>query len=261
MRLIRKYWLDTRWFLLFGLVFQIGIAAFVVFGKDYDAAKWLAALERNEMRWGGSGSASFVSLATYRGYLWANWFQSLMLVMWPAWAMAFGSLLVFGDKAFGISGLLPRFLLSLPISRRRIVAEAVSFGTAQLLLLALIPSASLCLFAAVAGQHFSLADALIFTGLIVGNGFVFFALSYLLAFLFKRSWIAVVLILGVYFALWPFQHFSLPEPPWWSAFYARMSGLTYLASGTIPWVQTILSLLVALGALTGALYVFERRDF
>lgn len=81
MRLWQKYWLDTRWFFLLGLVFQVGIAAILVFGKEYDAGKWLAALQGNELRWGGTESAAFASLASYRGYLWANWFQALMLVM------------------------------------------------------------------------------------------------------------------------------------------------------------------------------------
>src|SRR5215813_1459488 len=128
-----KSWLETRSRFLIGLGVLACSAAGVVF--VYPRVVELLPLVTARDTGGELGrqireSAELVR--DYRGYIWSKWFGQHLIQVWTLFAVLLGSGGLVSQAARG--GAL--FTLSLPVSRRRLVAVRAAVGLGELLVLA-----------------------------------------------------------------------------------------------------------------------------
>jgi hypothetical protein len=256
-----KYWLDLRWGLVTILVALSVVSAGTVLWGPADAPRWLASIQRHghfEQVVPDVGAA----LNTYQGYIWARWFREELLALWPTLAMVMGVSLMamLMSVQFGSGMTACAYTLSLPITRRRLVAAGTVFIVVGLALVSIVPSLLLPVVSSLRGQSYPVTDALVHAFLMIAGGMVFFSFSFLLTAIVKNGWI--VIIGG------PIGHFILQqvfrrmdERPWWGHLYSIMSGESYVLNGEIPWVGLLISVTLAATMFYFSTRLFERRDF
>src|SRR5215468_7435184 len=132
-----KSWLETRWRFLIGLAVLACSAAGVVFA--YPRVAELLPLVPAHDTGGELGrrireSAELVR--DYRGYVWSQWSGKSLIQAWTLFAVLLGTGGLVSQAARG--GAL--FTLSLPVSRRRLVAVRAAVGLTELVVLAFVPS-------------------------------------------------------------------------------------------------------------------------
>src|SRR5262245_21752632 len=115
-----KWWLDTRFWFLLGVT-MLGaqmLALYVSYPMDPQTTYPNGAL--------GVLSAEMSKICgdDFRGYVWLRWFSTTMLVMWPVYVLALAG--TGFEQAAG-----REYLLSLPLSRRRIVATRIAVVLVQ----------------------------------------------------------------------------------------------------------------------------------
>ena len=144
-----KSWLDTRWRFLAGFAILALSACGVVLA--YPRAIRLLELVPNADIGGEIGrriKENADLMRTYRGYVFAQWFNQNLIQTWTLFAILLGS----GGLVSSGSAGAALFTLSLPISRRAIVASRAATGLSELLLLALVPSLLIPLLSPAVGQ-------------------------------------------------------------------------------------------------------------
>jgi hypothetical protein len=250
-----KWWRDTRWALLIGLALMIAMSAALVLG-EYESAKWLTRLQR---RFGGALPEAMAMLNSYPGYIWARLFRDNLLDVWSVWAIMMGSIFTARDGYAGISGLTPQFTLSLPVTRRRLLAMAAATGVLELAVLSIGPFLLIPLLSSLIGQSYRVKDAVIYALLMAVGGLVLFSFSFLLTTILNNTWLANGIGLVVYFTL--FSRAGIAESPGWNIVYRTMSGQSYFLNGQIPWGGLCLSMGLAVGIFYLSVRIFERRDF
>jgi len=83
----KKSWWETRWLFLIGLV-AIFLAYGLTFGwGDYDAARWLARIQRSA----SLSESERQALNNYQGQTWALWFKFLLSFIWADFAVIIGA--------------------------------------------------------------------------------------------------------------------------------------------------------------------------
>jgi hypothetical protein len=251
-----KCWLESRWGFIIGLV---GLTAAYFLTAPWDPSgmtRWLAKVQRA----GASGTVVQL-LSSYQGYVWGHWFKSLLLLVWPAYAISMGTLCMGASCTSLVGGSQSAaylYTLSLPVTRRRLLTAQIVTSVLELTVIALVPSLSLPLFSQMNGYDYPVTDTGVHVFLMVMGGMVFFAFSCLLSLVFGSQWAVYVIGFGVFFALWPFR--ELEAFPWWSI-YRVMTGEDYFLHGHIPWLGLLISVLLTLTMFYLSIRIFERRDF
>src|SRR4029078_10980853 len=92
-----------------------------------------------------------------RGYVWSQWFSQNLRQLWALFSIMLGTGGLLAQAAGG--GAL--FPLSLPVSRRGLLALRAATALAELGILAIFPSLLLPLLSPAVGQTYSFADAFV----------------------------------------------------------------------------------------------------
>src|SRR5262249_14698976 len=130
-------------------------------------------------------------LSAWPGYVWWNWFQSLM-VTWPLIAM---TMIQTSCQRAGTPGAAIRFTLSLPVSRRKALLTQAAFVSIVMSLCALVPSLIYPIMIRLTGGWFPLRSAVIYSLLLALGGMVFIAFACLMMVIFNNH--RIVMALGV----------------------------------------------------------------
>jgi hypothetical protein len=106
----------------------------------------------------------------FRGYIWVRWFSTAMILIWPVFAIRLA-----GTGLEESSGR--EYLLSLPVTRRRIAFSHPSITAAQIGVLTIVPSLLVCAMAPLRGQHYPVGDALTHSAILMVGSLGLFGLT------------------------------------------------------------------------------------
>jgi ABC-type transport system involved in multi-copper enzyme maturation permease subunit len=188
----------------------------------------------------------------YRGYVWSQLFQKNLAQMGTLFAILLGT-----------GGLLSKggslFTLSLPVTRRHLLAVRARVGLLQWLALAMIPPLVIPLLSPAVGESYSIVSALAHGFCLFVAGAVFFSFALLLSTVFGDVWRPLLIAILVATAL------AIPAEL--VSGYSRytlsgvMGGETFFRTGHLPWLGLLISAALSMALVYGAARNFERRDF
>jgi ABC-type transport system involved in multi-copper enzyme maturation permease subunit len=245
--MLLKSWLDTqRWFLLgvIGLVAQV-FALYMSYPMDPvtsypNGAIGVLPLEMARVRTGD-----------FQSYVWIRWFSTTLLLFWPVYVIAMA-----GTGFESSSGR--EYLLSLPVTRRRIALTRLAVVVGQIVALTILPTLLLCAMAPLVGQRYPVTDALVQCLILLVGGSSLFGLSMFLRVLMTD--VAAYTAAGALFVLCAMFTFVAKGFTPYSVFRV-MNGAEYFFNHHVPWVG--LGLSAGLGAILiwVSVAAVERRDY
>ncbi|HEY0023688.1 MAG TPA: hypothetical protein VGB24_12280 [Longimicrobium sp.] len=257
-----KAWLETRSRFLLGVVLVGAVTLFFVAAHPFMIRQWQSDLVLHpdwpEPHWFRR------ALADYPYFLWHFLFAELLQNAWVLSAVLLGLGGIAQEAVQGTAG----FTLSLPVSRRRLLAVRTVVAGAELVVLGFLPAFLLPLGSALAGRTYPLGSGLAHSALMVGGGLGFFGLTVLLASVLRDE--HTPMLIGVsaaallYFVLQTYADDAVRAPLW-----ARildlpglMAGPPDLASpGDVPWAGLLLSLAAATLLLGASFHLTLTRDY
>jgi ABC-type transport system involved in multi-copper enzyme maturation permease subunit len=249
-----KSWIETRWRFLIGLALLACSAAGIVLA--YPKMRELMAMAP-EFDVGGEIGRQIresVELARdYRGYVWSQWFVKSLPQMW----VLFAALL--GTGALAQSGGGTLFTLSLPVSRRRLLAIRAATGLIELFALALVPALLIPVLSPAVGQSYGLGAALVHALCLFVAGSVFFGLAFLLSTVFSDVWRPWLIVLCAALGIGLID--QVVPGAWGYSIFRVMSAETYFRGGGLPWLGLLASAAVSVAAFHAATVNIARRDF
>lgn len=251
-----KSWLETRWRFVIGMAITVCAAVAVVL--TYPKVKELLPMltpgdARGEI---ARKIREAVDLTRdYRGYVWSQWFGKQLLHAWTLFAVLLGTGGLVTQSARG--GAL--FTLSLPVSRRRLLAVRAATGLAELAALAVVPTLVLVALSPAIGERAAVGDALASAGCLVVAGSVFFSLATLLSTVFSDPWrpVGIALFAAVALAL---TEQVVPAVSQVSVFPV-MSAEHQFRGGSWPWLGLLISAAASAAMLHAAARNVARQDF
>jgi len=250
-----KFWLDTRWRFLIGLVLLAGSAFSIVLA--YPRVMQLLPLVPQADTGGEIGRRiREVALLSreYRGYVWAQWFRQQPTQLGTLFAVLLGT-----GGLVSPSGGGALFTLSLPISRERLVAVRAAAGLVELLTIAVVSSLVFPMVSPAVGQTYGVGSALVHALCWFAAGSVFFSLALLFSTVFSDIWRPLLLACTVAFALAMSEFVFRDLAPY--GLFRVMSAESYFRTGSLPWAGVAASAAISAGVLYGAALNFARRDF
>lgn len=253
-----KAWLETRWRFVSALLILTVLAGGNVY--EYLATQRLlprldavASAPGDEILGVGSVIREALEVQkTFRGYLWYQTFRQNLTQMGVLFAILLGCGGLISETSKG-SAL---FTLSLPVTRRQILATRAGTGLAQLAAITLIPPLVISILAPSIGQRFSVVDALAHSLCLFVVSAVFFSLASFLSTLFADIWRPLLIGLGIACAA---VIVSLAAPQ--LSIFTVMNGESYFRTGSLPWAGFLTSAVLTAALLYSASETLERRDF
>jgi len=250
-----KFWLDTRWRFLIGLVLLAGSAFSIALA--YPRVMQLLPLVPAADTGGEIGRRiREVALLSreYRGYVWAQWFRQQPTQLGTLFAVLLGT---GGLESPSGGGAL--FTLSLPVSRERLVAVRAAAGLVELLTIALVSSLVFPMVSPAVGQSYGVGSALVHGLCWFAAGSVFFSIALLFSTVFSDVWRPLLLACTVAIALAMSEFVFRDLAPY--SLFRVMSAESYFRTGSLPWAGLAASAAISAGVLYGAARTFARRDF
>jgi hypothetical protein len=246
--LFYKWWIDTqRWFLLavFALAAQV-VALYMSYPLD-PATSFpngaLGVLPSEMMR---------IRTGDFRAYVWVRWFSTTMLLFWPVFVVALAGSGFESERG-------REYLLSLPMTRRRIALTRLTLVLAEIAVFTLLPSLLVCAMAPLQGQRFPITDALAHSAMLCTGGFALFGLTMFLrtvmmndAAAFTAAGTLVLLCLILTFVARDLTPYSIVRV---------MNGADYFFADRVPWTGLAASVGVGTALVWASLRAVERRDF
>ena len=249
-----KHWLETRWRFFTGLIMLTALGALLVFTEPLTSA----AMDNFQDPGGMMGEILREQIAlskTYEGYVWVQWFAKNLLFGWILFAILIGVGGIVTESSRG--GAL--FTLSLPITRRRMLAVRAAMGAGELAVLALAPSLLIPVLSLLVGKTYGAGEALVYVMMTVAGGMVFYAFSILLSTIFSDKIKPIVIGLAAVFVLEMVSLLFKKFAPY--SVTQIMSGASYFRTGELPVAGLAASLGVAALMFYLSLRIVERRDF
>lgn len=251
----RKAWFETRWRFLAG----VGVLALLTTGTVMGyprLAKAVVGLVADPHPQGVVARAIRDSLElsrTFAGYVWLNAVSQNLVQTGTLFAILLGS----GGLRVDPRGTL--YTLSLPFSRRALVATRAALGLTEVLGLAMLPMGLIVLLAPAIGEHYRLVDALVYGACLFAGTAVFFSLTFWMATLFTDVWRPGLIVCGVAIGV-ALCEAALPAAMTLAPFHVARAE-SYFHSARVPWLGLLLA--VALSALFvwRAVVTVERTDF
>jgi hypothetical protein len=245
-----KSWLETRWRFVIGLgVLFISASGSVLF---YPRVVEMLSQVPNLQLSGEIGrrvSEATALSASYRGYIWSQWFVTNMPELWIVFAVLIGA----GGLLSQASGGGALFTLSLPVPRARLVNVRAATGLAELFVLALVPAIWIAVLSPAIGQSYAVRDAVVHGLCLFVGGTVFFSLTFVLSTVFNDLWRPVLIVLCGSALLALAEQFIRELAPY--SVFAVMRAGAYFHGGPLPW-----SGLAATAALSAALLHMASRN-
>jgi ABC-type transport system involved in multi-copper enzyme maturation permease subunit len=249
-----KAWRETRWRFLAGLLILCALSASVVLTQPLVAHMQFDMPNLGE-RMNQMVREMMSVLATYRGYIWSQWFGKNLISSWALFAVLIGVGGVVTETTRGTA----LFTLSLPVTRARLLGVRALVGVLELVVLAFVPSLLIPLLSPLIGESYSITETLIYASLTVVGGFAFYSFASLLSSIFADQLKPIVIGVMVTFILnmlpilgQAFERFSI---------YTVMSGQSYFKGGGLPWVGLGVSLALSVVMFVLSLRIIERKDF
>jgi ABC-2 type transport system permease protein len=257
-----KAWLETRFRFCMGAGLVAAVTAFFVFVHPFVTRQWRADRvlhpEWAEPEWLGR------ALVDYPFFLWHFLFADLLQSTWILCAVLLGLGGVAREAAQGSAG----FTLSLPVTRRRLLAVRTAVGGAEVLALGLVPAILVPALSAAAGRAYPPGQALAHSLLMAVGGLVFFALSVLLSTLLRDEHTPLLVGVSVaavlYFVVQPYADGRTAGPAWvrWVNVPRLMAGPPELTSlSDVPWLALAVSAAIAAALLAASFRINDARDF
>lgn len=242
-----KTWLETRlWFFLaVTLLSAQVIAMYVAYPMDPVTSYPNGAL--------GVLPQEMARLRTpeFTGYAWVRWFSTTMLLIWPVFVVQLAGT--------GLESSAGReYLLSLPVTRRRVVLERLAVVGTQIVLFTIVPTLLLCAMAPLRGVYYPWTDALVQCVLLLLSGTALFGLVMFLRAVTNQAAAyvaagALLVLCGMFtFVATGFTPYSI---------FRLMNGAEYFFNGRIPWTGLALSVGFGVGLAWLSLRIAERRDY
>jgi hypothetical protein len=250
-----KFWLDTRWRFLIGLVLLAGSAFSIVLA--YPRVMQLLPLLPPADTGGEIGRRiREVALLSreFRGYVWAQWFRQQPAQLGTLFAVLLGT-----GGLVSASGGGALFTLSLPVSRERLVAVRAAAGLVEFLTIAVVSSLVFPMVSPAVGQTYGVGSALVHALCWFAVGSVFFSLALLFSTVFSDIWRPLLLACTVAFVLATLEFVFGDLAPY--GLFRVMSAESYFRTGSLPWLGVATSAAISAGVLYGAARNFARRDF
>jgi ABC-2 type transport system permease protein len=251
-----KAWLETRWRFLIGLALLLFSAGGVV--ASYPGVVELLPMAPQADTGSVLGRAikeAAELAATYRGYVWSQWFGVNLPQAWTVLAVLLGTGGLLAQGASG--GAL--FTLSLPITRGRLLGVRAATALLELLALALIPSLVIPLLSPTVGQSYAVVDVLVHAMCLFVGGSVFFSLAFLLSTAFTDVWRPLLIALCAAFALALIER-TLRDVAGFGPIRV-MTAEVYFRSGVLPWAGLLVSAAASGGMVYAAIKNIARQDF
>ena len=250
-----KAWLETRWRFLIGLALLVCSACFVVLSYPF-VQRLLSQLPNLDVAGevGRQLRQRADLLATYRGYVWSQWFGQNMAQAWTLCAVIIGTGGLLHQASRGAL-----YTLSMPVSRHRLLGVRASLSLAELFALAFIPSLAIPVLSPLVGQSYGIADALVHAGCLFVGGSVFFSLAFLLSTVFSDVWRPALITLFAAGALSMAEqvfHGSLS-----SGLFFVMNGEGYFRGAGVPWLGLASRAVMSAALIYGAMVNIARQDF
>ena len=188
----------------------------------------------------------------FRGFIWYNAFRDNLTQLGVFFAVLLGCGGLLHESRKG-SAL---FTLSMPVTRRQLLAARTGAGLAQLLAISIVPPLAISVLAPTVGQRFSVVDALAHGTCIFFVATLFYSLAAFLSTLFDDMWRPMLIALGIACAL-AIASFAAPQ----INIFSVMNGESYFRTGSLPWTGFVISAVIATALLYSAAETLERRDF
>jgi hypothetical protein len=242
-----KAWLDTQrgFYLSILLLAAQVVALFMSYPMDPIATYPNGAL--------GVAADEMARLRTndFRGYVWLRWFSTTMLVIWPflaMWLTGTGF-----EKAAGREDLL-----SLPVSRWRVMTSRLSVVLAEILVITIVPALLLCAMAPLVGQRYPVSDALVHSLIAIAGG-----LGLMGATVFCRAVMndfAAYALVGTAIVVYGLITFFAGDLNGHSLF-RLLNGADYFFYHQVPWSGLAVSAGLGGTLVLLSAYIIEQRDF
>jgi ABC-type transport system involved in multi-copper enzyme maturation permease subunit len=247
-----KAWVETRWRFGLGLVVLLCAAAMTVLYYD----RLLALLPQlgstnldDEVKRQITRSAEL--MRDFRGYIWSQWFLRTFPQTWSIFAGLLGSGGLIHSSRGGAL-----YMMSMPVSRTRLLATRAAVGLAEIFALAMVPALAIPLLAPLAGYHYAIGDALAHGLLFFISGAAYFALAFFLSTQLTEVWRPFVSILVV-----SFVDQLARDRSWPASLFQVMSAEPYFRGTGLPWIGLVVSVGLSIGFFYAAHVSFSRRDF
>jgi ABC-type transport system involved in multi-copper enzyme maturation permease subunit len=250
-----KSWMETRWVFLIGLLVASCVAASVVlvWPKVMGLLPLAATIDPNG-KLGQEIRESAAQVADYRSYIVSQWFAKNLRQI----ASLFGILLGSGGLLSQAAGGAALFTLSMPVSRKKLLATRATAGLAELGVLTVGASLMIPLFSPSVGKSYGADETLLNSMALWIAASVFFSLTFFLSTVFTDIWRPLLIALGVAIGVSivrPFLHIA----PGYMVFDATSSGSAY--AGDLPWRGLLVRVALSAALLYGAVINIQRRDF
>jgi ABC-2 type transport system permease protein len=251
-----RSWLETRWRFVIGMALLPLSAAVSVFAYPR-VVKLLPLASQVD---GNDPIGKLVleaaqTMGTYRGYVWAQWFNQNMTQQWALFAVLLG----IGGLVAQTAGGGALFTLSLPVTRNRLAGIRAATGLAELAILALAPALVVPLLSPAIGQSYSVGDALIHAVCMFTAGSVFFSLAYFFSTVFSDVWRPLMIVVCFGMVLGFFEQVFRDASRY--SLFGLMSGEMYFRGDGVPWLGLVATVVVSAMLLLAATRNIARQDF
>ena len=197
---------------------------------------------------------------SYPLYIWLSLSHGFLQFLWLVAAVILGLGGLIREEALGSSG----FSLALPVSRRAHVLTRAGVGAAEAAVLGFIPGLIVVALSPMIGRSYPLSQALLFAGLLVVAGLVFYALGFFLSHVLRGEYAAPAVgmaAIAVFYVLTKLPRFELLNV--FDAMDGKkvLVGRTFYLGSEFPVAVILASLAVALGMVALAVIRVKSRDF
>lgn len=244
--LVRKSWLESRGRFVSAAVVLAILGVSTVLRAPATISGWESVHRGEQM--------------SYPLYIWLSLSHGFLQFLWVIAAVILGLGGLIREEALGSSG----FSLALPVSRRAHILTRAGVGAAEAAALGFIPGLIVVALSPVIGRSYPLSQALLFAGLLVLAGLVFYALGFLLSHILRGEYAAPAVgmaVIAVFYVLT-----KLPRLEFLNVFDAMdgkkvLVGHTFYLGTEFPIGVILASLAAALGMVTLAVIRVKSRDF
>ena len=244
--LVRKSWLESRGRFVSAAVVLAILGVSTVLRAPATISGW-ESIHRGEQM-------------SYPLYIWLSLSHGFLQFLWVVAAVILGLGGLIREEALGSSG----FSLALPVSRRAHVLTRAAVGAAEAAVLGFIPGLIVVALSPMIGRAYPLSQALLFAGLLVVAGLVFYALGFLLSHVLRGEYAAPAVgmaAIAVFYVLTKLPRFELLNV--FDAMDGKkvLVGRTFYLGSEFPVAVILASLAVALGMVALAVIRVKSRDF
>jgi ABC-type transport system involved in multi-copper enzyme maturation permease subunit len=244
--LIRKAWLESRGRFIAAAIVLTILGISTVLRAPATIAGWESVHRGEQM--------------SYPLYIWLSLSHGYLQFLWVIAAVVLGLGGLIREESVGSSG----FSLALPVSRREHVVTRAGIGAAEALLLGFIPGLIVVALSPMIGRAYPLSQALLFAGMLVLAGLVFYALGFFLSHIFRGEYGAPAVALAVIAAFYVIT--KIPRLDFLNVFDAMdgrevLVGYTFYLGKQVPLAEIAASLGVAVVLVSVSVKLVNARDF